>query len=67
MRNYRAHLILIGSSVKQALELLNNLSIDAILFVVDHDNKLFGSLTDGDIRRGLLQGFTLENSKFIAL
>jgi dTDP-glucose pyrophosphorylase/mRNA-degrading endonuclease RelE of RelBE toxin-antitoxin system len=45
----------------QALELLNKLSIDAILFVVDEENKLIGSLTDGDIRRGLLKSINLEN------
>jgi dTDP-glucose pyrophosphorylase len=61
MRNYRDHLILSGSSVKQALGVLNELSQDAILFVVDDYNKLIGSLTDGDVRRGLLNDFTVEN------
>ena len=54
MRVFREHLILKGFTVKQALELLNNLAPDPILFVVDQDEKLIGSLTDGDIRRGLL-------------
>ncbi len=61
MRNYRDHLILSGSSVKQALGVLNELSQDAILFVVDYHNKLIGSLTDGDVRRGLLNDFTVES------
>jgi dTDP-glucose pyrophosphorylase len=61
MRSYKEHLILSGSSVKQALFKLNDLSQDAILFVVDDDNKLIGSLTDGDVRRSLLNDFTLEN------
>jgi dTDP-glucose pyrophosphorylase len=61
MRVFREHLILKGFTVKQALELLNNLAPDPILFVVDQDEKLIGSLTDGDIRRGLLNNFTIES------
>lgn len=62
MRPYNEHLILSGSTVKQALAMLNELSQDAILFVVDNKNKLIGSLTDGDVRRGLLNNFTIENN-----
>jgi dTDP-glucose pyrophosphorylase len=54
-------LILSGSTVKQALLLLNELSQDAILFVVDAGDKLIGSVTDGDVRRGLLKGFTIDS------
>jgi len=61
MRPYNDHLILSESTVKQALGLLNDLSQDAILFVVDKNNKLIGSLTDGDVRRGLLKDFTVES------
>jgi dTDP-glucose pyrophosphorylase len=61
MRPYKSHLILSGSTVKQALAMLNELSQDAILFVVDTDGRLIGSLTDGDVRRGLLNNFTIEN------
>ena len=39
---------------------MNILGQDAILFVVDADEKLIGSLTDGDVRRGLLKGFTID-------
>jgi dTDP-glucose pyrophosphorylase len=61
MRNYREHLIAFGSSVKQALAKLNELSQDAILFVVDEQDKLLGSLTDGDIRRGLLNAYSVDS------
>jgi len=61
MRIYKDHLILSGSTVKQALLLLNELSQDAILFVVDSDDKLIGALTDGDVRRGLIKGFTIDS------
>lgn len=60
MRIYKDHLILSGSKIKQALLKFNELSQDAILFVVDNEDKLIGALTDGDVRRGLLKGFTIE-------
>jgi dTDP-glucose pyrophosphorylase len=61
MRPYKEHIIKSGSKLKQALEILNELAQDAILFVVDIDDKLIGSLTDGDVRRGLLNNFTIED------
>jgi dTDP-glucose pyrophosphorylase len=61
MQLYKRHLILKGSTVKQALELLNKLAPDSILFVVEKNDKLIGSITDGDVRRGLLQNYTLES------
>lgn len=61
MSNYRRHLIFSGSLIKQALVQLDELASDAILFVVDTNQKLIGSLTDGDIRRGLIKGFSIQN------
>jgi dTDP-glucose pyrophosphorylase len=62
MRHYKEHLILSGSTIKQALLKLNDLSQDAILFVVDIEGKLLGSLTDGDVRRGLLNNFSIDDT-----
>jgi dTDP-glucose pyrophosphorylase len=62
LRTFKEHLILSGSTIKQALGVLNELSQDAIIFVVDNNVKLIGSLTDGDVRRGLLNNFTLDTS-----
>ncbi len=50
-----------GSTIRQALECLNYLAIDAIVFIVDGKQKLIGSVTDGDIRRGLIKGYHIEN------
>ena len=61
MRNYREHLIFSGSTIKQALVQLDILAKDAVLFVINQDEVLIGSLTDGDVRRGLLNGFSIEN------
>jgi dTDP-glucose pyrophosphorylase len=74
MRNFRDHLILSESSIKQALIQLGVLSKDAIIFIIDQEEKLVGSLTDGDVRRGLIKGISIddtvnsiiqENPKFI--
>lgn len=61
LKTYKKHLLLSGSSIKEALERLNLLAIDAIIFIVDKKDKLIGSLTDGDVRRGLLKGYTIED------
>ena len=60
MRSYRDHLLLESSTIKEALSKLDVLAKDAILFIVNESNKLIGSLTDGDVRRGLLKGITIE-------
>jgi len=60
MRQFKEHIIKNNLSIKQALERLDMLAKDAILFVVDELGKLQGSLTDGDVRRGLLKGVTID-------
>ncbi len=62
MNNLSNHVIDQNASVRQALTKLNNLGSDAILFVVDDKLKLLGSLTDGDLRRGLIDNLGLEDS-----
>lgn len=60
MRHYKEHLITKETKIRDTLSILNELAIDAILFVVDSEDRLVGSLTDGDIRRGLMDGMNLE-------
>lgn len=59
--NIIKHIILESSSVRDALIKLDKLAADAILFVADAENKLIGSLTDGDLRRGFIKGYDFEN------
>ena len=59
--NCKKHLISINTNLKEALNLLNNLALDVILFVVDNKLKLIGSLTDGDVRRGLIKGLEMTS------
>lgn len=61
MNNFRKHLILRNDRIKQALILLDELASSAILFVVDSNNILLGSLTDGDVRRGLINGHSIND------
>lgn len=60
MQSIQQHIIDLDTSVRDALVKLDQLASDAILFLVDKENHLIGSLTDGDIRRGLIKGLDLE-------
>lgn len=61
MRNYKEHLISVDATIKEALAMLGDLAIDAILFAIDEKQRLVGSLTDGDVRRGLLKDLGLND------
>lgn len=50
-----------SSTIKQALEIINSEAL-RVAVVVDKDQKLLGMITDGDIRRGLLNDLTLTDS-----
>ncbi len=47
-------------SAKEALKKLDK-TAEKVLLVVDSKNKLLGTITDGDIRRYILKGESLEN------
>jgi intergrase/recombinase len=42
MRQYKDHLIISGSKIKEALIILDKLAEDAIIFVIDENEKLIG-------------------------
>lgn len=65
--DYNRHLVKSSISIKECLSKLNELSFDAILFVVNSEGKLLGSLTDGDVRRGLINNMGMNDhvEKFI--
>lgn len=67
MHHFSRHLISNKASIREALKSLDALASDAILFLVDDENKLLGSLTDGDLRRGFIKGLGFEDalSEFI--
>lgn len=64
MKNFNKHIINNTFSIKQALEKLNsfNSKDDLTLFVINENEQMIGTITDGDIRRGLLNGKNLNSS-----
>jgi dTDP-glucose pyrophosphorylase len=61
MTDFRNNLIYHDQLMKEALEKLNTVPEGLTLFVVDEEERLVGTLTDGDIRRGLLSGKTISS------
>ena len=53
-------------SLREAVEAIDN-NAQGIVFIVSDDNKISGVLTDGDIRRCLLKGVTLETPVWEAM
>lgn len=61
--NIDRHIISLADSLRCALRQLNSLSGGAMtLFATDADGRVAGSLTDGDIRRALIAGASLDDS-----
>ena len=62
MIDFSKYVIPSTTTVKEALIRLNNISDDLLtLLIVDENNIFLGSLTDGDIRRSLINGIQLED------
>ncbi len=62
MRTTEKYIINELSSIKDALIILNEISHDIqSLLVVNDKDQMIGTLTDGDIRRGLISGSKLTN------
>lgn len=57
MIDISVHTVKSTDSIHIALEKLNLPHHSRTLFVVNEEGKVMGSITDGDIRRGLLNGF----------
>jgi len=61
MKNYKKILLNPTSTIKEALQIIDSGAMK-IALVVDEEEKLIGTLTDGDIRRGLLNNLSLDDS-----
>jgi dTDP-glucose pyrophosphorylase len=59
VKNWQSALVPLDSSIRQAMEVLDASSLQIVL-VVDPSEKLVGTVTDGDIRRGLLRDLSLS-------
>lgn len=62
MKEISKYIVRDNISLNDALIALNKLSDDILtLFVVDEQFRIVGSLTDGDVRRGLIEGNSLHD------
>lgn len=63
MKDFQRYILPDTATIKDALIALNNLSADIqTLFVVNNSSRMIGSLTDGDIRRGLIRGLQVTDN-----
>ncbi len=60
MRDWRNVLVSQTTHILKAIEIIDASSLQIVL-VVDENNRLLGTVTDGDIRRGILKGISLED------
>lgn len=63
MKDFLKNIIYKNQTIREALTKLDEfaLKINLTLFVLDENDKMVGTLTDGDIRRGLLGGSTIND------
>jgi dTDP-glucose pyrophosphorylase len=61
MKNYKNYTVFKKASCLEALNKLNIEKSNQTLFVLDENEHLIGTVTDGDIRRGLIRGLNIEN------
>ena len=66
MDSWRKTLIGPTASIQDAADILQEGGYQ-IAVVVDVENKLLGTVTDGDVRRGLLNGFGMESENLMVL
>jgi dTDP-glucose pyrophosphorylase len=60
LENWQHAVLTEDATIQQAIQNLDQVALQIVL-VVDPQNKLIGTLSDGDIRRGLLKGLTLQS------
>ena len=61
MKNIEVIKLKQNATIKEALGIIDSGAMQ-IALVVDDNDKLLGTLTDGDIRRGILRGLDLDSS-----
>lgn len=61
MKDWKQILISPSTSIREALQIIDSSAMQ-IALVVDGNGRLLGTVTDGDIRRGILKGIMLEEA-----
>lgn len=57
---WRKTILPMGVTIKEIVNVLNNVALGIVL-IADESNLLIGTVSDGDVRRGLLNGLTLNS------
>lgn len=65
-QDFNDNLVDKDTSILEALKILDRVKIK-VLFCVDEENRLIGSVTDGDIRRAILSGNKVEDGICMAV
>ncbi|TLY91402.1 MAG: CBS domain-containing protein [Gammaproteobacteria bacterium] len=66
MKNWEQTLIGVDTTLRQALETIDRGGCQ-IALVIDANGRLLGTLSDGDVRRGLLRGLSLGDKVIAAM
>lgn len=61
MKDWKKTLISERTSIREAIKVIDEGALQ-IALVVDENQRLLGTITDGDVRRGILKGIALEES-----
>ncbi len=62
MRNFNKYCVNRNTSIKDTLNIMNNNELKSLLFITDKVGALVGSVSDGDIRRGIINGIKLSDN-----
>ena len=60
-KTFRDSFISVNNTIKETIKNISDSGYQ-IALVVDNNSKLLGTITDGDIRRGILSGINLDDS-----
>lgn len=60
--NTSRHLIAQDETIREAMRRMDKLAVDAVLFLRAENDKLVAALTDGDVRRYLLAGGSVDDA-----
>lgn len=60
LNKLRKNLISKKTTIIKAIQILNDVKFKTLI-IIDNNKKILGTLTDGDIRRGLLKGYNLDS------
>jgi dTDP-glucose pyrophosphorylase len=61
VKDWRKTLVLDDTTIREAIQKLDESALQVVM-VIDEQRHLKGVLTDGDIRRGIIRGISLESS-----